>query len=92
MHGNDQRSYLRWAAGGVYETHCSWAHIGSMQSPCEQLIMGAVNRVAALECHYVCVSGQMSPHICWCSTREHSASAARYNNAGGEDATYKYPG
>jgi hypothetical protein len=44
---------LGWAACGVHKAHSALADIGSLQSTNEELVVGPVNRVAALEGQHI---------------------------------------
>ena len=43
-----------------------------MQSAGEQLVVGTVNRIAALECHDIFAIRQASPHVCRGLAGEHA--------------------
>jgi len=53
------QAYLCGTARGVHQAYCSRTHVGGMLSACEQLVVCPVHRVAALECHHVCIDRQL---------------------------------
>jgi hypothetical protein len=74
-------THLCGAAGGVHQAHSARAHVGCVQCAREQLVVSAVHRVAALECHHVSVCGQVSAHVSGGGAGEHPAAAATYSAA-----------
>jgi hypothetical protein len=54
---------LGGAAGGVHQHHCAAAHVGGIEGAGEQLVVGAVDGVAALEGHHVLALGQGGAHL-----------------------------
>ena len=63
---------LSGATGGVHQHHGVLADVLGVQSAGEQLVVGTVDRVAALESHHVLSIGETGAHLCRRLAGEHA--------------------
>ena len=66
---------LRGAAGGVHEHHAVAGDVGRVQGADEELVVCAVDGVAALERHDVGAGRQRGAHVSGAQAGEHPAGA-----------------
>lgn len=71
MTDEGRRRHLSRSAGGVHKAHGALPDIGGLQGSDEELIVGLVDGVAALEGQHILAFRQRAAHICWAGAGEH---------------------